>query len=171
MCLATPILAEPLSLGADDRIIPRQKPHRRPGRCLGGIILSSEAFSRDIHNFMRQTGPSMSPFNALGAAEGFGDAWRSRRAQAETAGTKVAEARQPSKNLAAESIPAAADHPQAALVRSRCARLDAHWLRGQGGKRQAAFAASSAADLADRPTSRRCKEPRHPSRHHDASTG
>src|ERR1700737_1137263 len=35
------------------------------GRCLGGIILSSEAFiAEHIHNFLRQTGPSMSPFNA-----------------------------------------------------------------------------------------------------------
>ncbi len=33
--------------------------------CLGGIVLGSEAFiTEHIHNFLRQTGPSMSPFNA-----------------------------------------------------------------------------------------------------------
>ena len=35
------------------------------GRCLGGVILASEKFIKDhIHMLLRQTGPSMSPFNA-----------------------------------------------------------------------------------------------------------
>ena len=35
------------------------------GRCLGGVILASEKFITDhIHTLLRQTGPSLSPFNA-----------------------------------------------------------------------------------------------------------
>ena len=35
------------------------------GRTLGGVILASEKFIADnVHNFLRQTGPSLSPFNA-----------------------------------------------------------------------------------------------------------
>ena len=35
------------------------------GRCLGGVILASEKFITDnVHTLIRQTGPSLSPFNA-----------------------------------------------------------------------------------------------------------
>ena len=62
---ATPIWQSPLSLGADVVVYSATKHIDGQGRCLGGIILSSEAFiAEHIHNFMRQTGPSMSPFNA-----------------------------------------------------------------------------------------------------------
>ncbi|MEA3025948.1 MAG: O-succinylhomoserine sulfhydrylase, partial [Alphaproteobacteria bacterium] len=62
---ATPIWQSPLALGADVVVYSATKHIDGQGRCLGGIILSSEAFiAEHIHNFMRQTGPSMSPFNA-----------------------------------------------------------------------------------------------------------
>src|SRR5260370_16499280 len=62
---ATPIWQSPLTLGADVVVYSATKHIDGQGRCLGGIILSSEAFiAEHIHNFMRQTGPSMSPFNA-----------------------------------------------------------------------------------------------------------
>src|SRR6478672_10667418 len=62
---ATPIWQSPLSLGADVVVYSATKHIDGHGRCLGGIILSSEAFINDhIHPFLRQTGPSMSPFNA-----------------------------------------------------------------------------------------------------------
>ena len=62
---ATPIWQSPLSLGADVVVYSATKHIDGQGRCLGGVILSSEAFiAEHIHNFMRQTGPSMSPFNA-----------------------------------------------------------------------------------------------------------
>src|SRR5712692_6395452 len=62
---ATPIWQSPLELGADVVVYSATKHIDGQGRCLGGIILSSEAFiAEHIHTFMRQTGPSMSPFNA-----------------------------------------------------------------------------------------------------------
>ena len=62
---ATPIWQSPLSLGADVVVYSATKHIDGQGRCLGGVILSSEAFiAEHIHNFLRQTGPSMSPFNA-----------------------------------------------------------------------------------------------------------
>src|SRR6201747_2839225 len=64
---ATPIWQSPLTLGADVVVYSATKHIDGQGRCLGGIILSSEKFIADhIHNFLRQTGPSMSPFNAWG---------------------------------------------------------------------------------------------------------
>src|SRR6202049_3137006 len=57
---ATPIWQSPLSLGADVVVYSATKHIDGQGRCLGGIILSSEAFiAEHIHNFMRPPGPSL----------------------------------------------------------------------------------------------------------------
>ena len=62
---ATPLLQKPLELGADCVVYSATKHIDGQGRCLGGVILGSQKFIDDhIHNFMRQTGPSLSPFNA-----------------------------------------------------------------------------------------------------------
>ncbi|WP_293864795.1 O-succinylhomoserine sulfhydrylase [uncultured Alsobacter sp.] len=62
---ATPLLQSPLALGADCVVYSATKHIDGQGRCLGGVILASEAFITDkVHNLLRQTGPSISPFNA-----------------------------------------------------------------------------------------------------------
>ncbi|HEV2575167.1 MAG TPA: O-succinylhomoserine sulfhydrylase [Beijerinckiaceae bacterium] len=62
---ATPILQSPLQLGADCVVYSATKHVDGQGRVLGGCILASEAFIQaHIHNFLRQTGPAISPFNA-----------------------------------------------------------------------------------------------------------
>src|SRR6185437_9671671 len=61
---ATPIWQSPLTLGADVVVYSATKHIDGQGRVLGGMILGSETFiSEHLHNFMRQTGPSLSPFN------------------------------------------------------------------------------------------------------------
>ena len=83
---ATPIWQSPLTLGADVVVYSATKHIDGQGRCLGGIILSSEAFiAEHIHNFMRQTGPSMSPFNAWVLLKGLETLAIRVRAQTETA--------------------------------------------------------------------------------------
>ena len=62
---ATPILQKPLALGADIVVYSATKHIDGQGRCLGGVILCSEAFLTDhLKVYLRQTGPSLSPFNA-----------------------------------------------------------------------------------------------------------
>jgi O-succinylhomoserine sulfhydrylase len=62
---ATPLLQSPLALGADCVVYSATKHIDGQGRCLGGIILGSEDFiQQKVHNFLRQTGPALSPFNA-----------------------------------------------------------------------------------------------------------
>ena len=62
---ATPLLQSPLELGADCVVYSATKHIDGQGRCLAGVILGSEQFINDnVHNFLRQTGPSISPFNA-----------------------------------------------------------------------------------------------------------
>jgi len=62
---ATPMLQKPLKLGADVVVYSATKHIDGQGRCLGGAVLASAAFIKKyVHDFVRQTGPAMSPFNA-----------------------------------------------------------------------------------------------------------
>src|SRR6478735_1885812 len=62
---STPLFQRPLELGADCVVYSATKHIDGQGRCLGGVVLGSEKFIQDhIHNLIRQTGPSLSPFNA-----------------------------------------------------------------------------------------------------------
>jgi O-succinylhomoserine sulfhydrylase len=116
---ATPIWQSPLSLGADVVIYSATKHIDGQGRCLGGIILSSEAFiAEHIHNFMRQTGPSMSPFNAWVLLKGLETLAVRVRAQTETA-AKVADALAKHPKISRLIYPGRSDHPQAALVKKQ----------------------------------------------------
>jgi O-succinylhomoserine sulfhydrylase len=62
---ATPLLQKPMELGADIVVYSATKHIDGHGRVLGGVILADEKFIADhVHTFLRQTGPSLSPFNA-----------------------------------------------------------------------------------------------------------
>src|SRR5260221_9772073 len=88
---STPLWQSPLELGADCVVYSTTKHIDGQGRCLGGAILGSEKFINDhIHTFIRQTGPSMSPFNAWVMLKGLETLAVRVRAQTDTAG-KVAE--------------------------------------------------------------------------------
>ena len=62
---ATPILQKPLKFGADIVMYSATKHIDGQGRVLGGAILGSKKFcTKFIKPFIRNTGPSISPFNA-----------------------------------------------------------------------------------------------------------
>jgi O-succinylhomoserine sulfhydrylase len=116
---ATPIWQSPLALGADVVVYSATKHIDGQGRCLGGIILSSEAFiAEHIHTFMRQTGPSMSPFNAWILLKGLETLAIRVRAQTETAAA-IADALAQHPKISRLIYPGRADHPQAALVKKQ----------------------------------------------------
>ncbi len=116
---ATPIWQSPLSLGADVVVYSATKHIDGQGRCLGGVVLSSEAFiAEHIHNFMRQTGPSMSPFNAWVLLKGLETLAVRVRAQTETA-ARLADVLATHPKISRLLYPGRADHPQAALVKKQ----------------------------------------------------
>jgi O-succinylhomoserine sulfhydrylase len=116
---ATPIWQSPLALGADVVVYSATKHIDGQGRCLGGIILSSEAFiAEHIHNFMRQTGPSISPFNAWVLLKGLETLAVRVRAQTDTA-ARIADVLASHPKIARLVYPGRADHPQAALVKKQ----------------------------------------------------
>src|ERR1700742_3575550 len=116
---ATPLWQSPLSLGADVVVYSATKHIDGQGRCLGGVILSSEAFiAEHIHNFMRQTGPSLSPFNAWVLLKGLETLGIRVKAQTESA-AKIAEALAQHPKISRLVFPGRADHPQAATVKKQ----------------------------------------------------
>jgi O-succinylhomoserine sulfhydrylase len=116
---ATPLWQSPLKLGADVVVYSATKHIDGQGRCLGGMILSSEAFiAEHLHNFMRQTGPSLSPFNAWVLLKGLETLSVRVRAQTDTA-AKVADALAKHPKISRLVYPGREDHPQAALVKKQ----------------------------------------------------
>ncbi|MBT1515064.1 O-succinylhomoserine sulfhydrylase [Bradyrhizobium sp. SRL28] len=145
---ATPIWQSPLSLGADVVVYSATKHIDGQGRCLGGIILSSEAFiAEHLHNFMRHTGPSLSPFNAWVLLKGLETLGVRVRAQTETA-AKVADALAAHPKISRLIYPGRADHPQAELVKKQLrAGSTLVGFEVKGGK-QAAFRCLNALRIA-----------------------
>src|SRR6201997_1612586 len=116
---ATPIWQSPLTLGADVVVYSATKHIDGQGRCLGGMILSSEAFvAEHLHNFMRQTGPSLSPFNAWVLLKGLETLAVRVRAQTESA-ARIADALATHPKISRLVYPGREDHPQAALVKKQ----------------------------------------------------
>jgi len=114
---ATPLWQSPLALGADVVVYSATKHIDGQGRCLGGIILASEKFIQDnIHQLIRQTGPSMSPFNAWVLLKGLETLHLRVRRQTETA-TAVAAALAGHPKITRLIYPGRPDHPQADIVR------------------------------------------------------
>ncbi|MET3356270.1 UNVERIFIED_ORG: O-succinylhomoserine sulfhydrylase [Xanthobacter viscosus] len=114
---ATPLLQHPFELGADIVVYSTTKHVDGQGRCLGGVILSSQQFVTDhLQTFLRQTGPSISPFNAWIMLKGLETlALRVERMQA-SAG-RIADALAGLPNIQTVLYPGRADHPQAELAR------------------------------------------------------
>lgn len=63
-CFATPILQNPIELGADLVIHSATKYIDGQGRVLGGVVCGKKEYIQEIRFFARHTGPSLSPFNA-----------------------------------------------------------------------------------------------------------
>lgn len=63
-CFCTPVLQQPLKLGADLVVHSATKFIDGQGRCLGGVVCGAKALTEQVLGFIRTTGPSMSPFNA-----------------------------------------------------------------------------------------------------------
>src|SRR5262245_25901180 len=114
---ATPIWQSPLALGADVVVYSATKHIDGQGRCLGGIILASEKFILDnVHQFIRQTGPSMSPFNAWVLLKGLETLHLRVQRQTDTA-TAVSTALAGHPKITRLIYPGRPDHPQADVIR------------------------------------------------------
>jgi O-succinylhomoserine sulfhydrylase len=116
---ATPALQRPFETGADIVVHSSTKYIDGQGRALGGVILCKPDFLKDhLQVFLRQTGPSISPFNAWLHLKSLETLDLRMRAHCENA-TTVADFLAEQKQIARVLYPFRADHPQAALARAQ----------------------------------------------------
>jgi O-succinylhomoserine sulfhydrylase len=173
---ATPLWQRPLELGADCVVYSATKHIDGQGRCLGGVVLASDAFIQThIHTYLRQTGPALSPFNAWVLLKGL-ETLAVRVARQTESAACVADALAGHPKFERLIYPGRADHPQAELVRRQMragSTLIAFSLRGGKG---AAFRMMNALRLvasARRPRAplHRPRAPRRPARRPLAGAG
>ena len=144
---ATPLLQSPLELGADCVVYSATKHVDGQGRCLGGVILASEQFIQEkIHNFLRQTGPALSPFNAWVLLKSLETLPVRVNHQMQSA-TRLADHLAGKSGIARVLYPMRADHPQFELAKKQ--------MRGGGtvfsfelaGGKEAAFRFANALQI------------------------
>jgi O-succinylhomoserine sulfhydrylase len=63
-CFATPAVQQPIKFGADLVLHSATKFIDGQGRVLGGVVVGREDLIKPLYLFVRNTGPSLSPFNA-----------------------------------------------------------------------------------------------------------
>jgi O-succinylhomoserine sulfhydrylase len=141
---ATPMYQKPLTLGADVVVYSATKHIDGQGRCLGGVVLCDKEFlDKHLQVFIRQTGPSLSPFNAWVLLKGL-ETLPLRVARQTDSAARIAAALKAHPAVSRVIYPGDPDHPQAEI----CAR---QMIRGstmvavevKGGK-AAAFAVENA---------------------------
>ncbi|MFN5480436.1 MAG: trans-sulfuration enzyme family protein [Chitinophagaceae bacterium] len=63
-CFATPAVQQPIRFGADLVLHSATKFMDGQGRMLGGVVVGKKELIKQMYLFVRNTGPSLSPFNA-----------------------------------------------------------------------------------------------------------
>jgi O-succinylhomoserine sulfhydrylase len=118
---ATPMLQRPLDLGADCVVYSATKHVDGHGRCLGGIVLGSKVFiDTHLHNFLRQTGPALSPFNAWVMLKSL-ESLPVRVAHQMASAGRIADFLAEQPGITRVIYPGRADHPQADIIKRQMA--------------------------------------------------
>ncbi|MBV8913861.1 MAG: O-succinylhomoserine sulfhydrylase [Acetobacteraceae bacterium] len=113
---ATPLLQKPLDLGADVVVYSCTKHIDGQGRVLGGAVLGGKAWvDETLQPFIRNTGPSISPFNAWLLLKGL-ETLALRVDASCRAAAAIADALARHPAVRRVWYPTRADHPQQALA-------------------------------------------------------
>jgi O-succinylhomoserine sulfhydrylase len=117
-CFATPLLQKPVEYGADLIVHSATKWIDGQGRVLGGVIVGKAELIKEIYLFCRNTGPSLSPFNAWLLSKSLETLDVRMQRHCENA-VKVAEALKQHKNIIGVKYPFLEDHPQYAIAKKQ----------------------------------------------------
>ena len=117
---ATPILQKPIEFGADIVVYSATKHIDGQGRAMGGAILTNDVEFADgnLLQFLRHTGPSLSPFNAWTLLKGL-ETLELRMAQHCSNARKVAELLSNHTELSKVIYPGLKTHPQHDLYKKQ----------------------------------------------------
>ena len=115
-CFLTPVLQQPLKLGADFVIHSATKYIDGQGRAVGGAIVGdAERVGKSVFGFMRTAGPCMSPFNAWIFLKGLETLGVRMRAHCDSA-RAIAEWLEQQPRVTRVFYPGLASHPQHVLA-------------------------------------------------------
>jgi O-succinylhomoserine sulfhydrylase len=117
-CFATPLLQRPIDYGADLVVHSATKWIDGQGRVLGGVIVGRADLIKEIYLFCRNTGPSMSPFNAWVLSKSLETLDVRMQRHCESA-LKIAELLQSNPNVAWVKYPFLPNHPQYEIAKKQ----------------------------------------------------
>jgi len=146
---ATPALQRPFAFGADIVVHSSTKYIDGQGRALGGVILCQEDFLKDhLQTFFRNTGPSISPFNAWIQLKSLETLDLRMRAHCEAA-TTVADFLGRHERVTRVLYPFRPDHPQHNLARAQMDGGGGVVAFEVGGGKKSAFKLANALKVID----------------------
>ena len=144
---ATPLQQKPLELGAHVVVYSATKHIDGQGRCLGGVVLSDkEWIDKNLHDYFRHTGPSLSPFNAWTLLKGLETLPVRVRQQTENA-ARIADFLASRADISRVIYPGRADHPQADIVKRQMGGGSTLICLDLKGGKKSAFAFQNALEI------------------------
>ena len=118
---ATPMLQRPIPLGVDIVVYSATKHIDGQGRCLGGVVIGTKDFIEDkLHTYLKQTGPSLSPFNAWVLLKGL-ETLPLRVERHGASAAAIADFLAERKEVVRVFYPGRDDHPQRELAKRQMA--------------------------------------------------
>jgi len=150
---ATPLLQKPMQFGADIVVYSCTKHMDGQGRVLGGAVLGRQKWVDEVlQPFIRNTGPSISPFNAWVVLKGLETLHLRLPAMCRSAAA-IADFLAERAEVARVFYPFRTDHPQAALAKAQMAAggslVTFDVKGGPGGAKDAAFRFMNALGIVD----------------------
>jgi O-succinylhomoserine sulfhydrylase len=117
-CFATPAVQQPIKWGADLVLHSATKFIDGQGRVLGGVVVGRKELIKPLYLFVRNTGPSMSPFNAWVLTKSLETLYLRMERHAANA-LALAKALQGHAKISSVKYPFLETHPQYAVAKKQ----------------------------------------------------
>ncbi|HEX7846836.1 MAG TPA: O-succinylhomoserine sulfhydrylase [Chitinophagaceae bacterium] len=117
-CFATPAVQQPIKFGADLVLHSATKFIDGQGRVLGGVVVGKKELIKELYLFIRNTGPSLSPFNAWVLTKSLETLFIRMDKHADSA-LKIATALQGHSKISRVKYPFLESHPQYAIAKKQ----------------------------------------------------
>jgi O-succinylhomoserine sulfhydrylase len=117
-CFATPAVQQPLKFGADLVLHSATKFIDGQGRVLGGVVVGNKELVKQMYLFVRNTGPSLSPFNAWVLSKSLETLYVRMEKHAENA-IHIAKSLEGHPALSAVKYPFLPSHPQFEIAKKQ----------------------------------------------------
>ncbi len=117
-CFATPAVQQPIKFGADLVLHSATKFIDGQGRVLGGVVVGRKELVHEMYLFVRNTGPSLSPFNAWVLTKSLETLYLRMDKHADNA-LKLAQRLEGNAKLNSVKYPFLSSHPQYEIAKKQ----------------------------------------------------